>query len=334
MHWNILGHEPAVNYLKNHANLGKTRHAYLITGPDGVGRESLAKAFVKTLNCTNLQANQEFCGECLTCRQIEEERFPDLSFLRVAEGSKDLKIDQIREMQQTLALAPYQSNYRIVIIPDFQKATMGASNALLKSLEEPPSKAILILTADAKESLLETISSRCEVLRLRPSTVEEVKEYLIEEKGIALLRAARIAHLSGGRVGTALGFDQNQELLDAYDQALTDLEYLMTSRLRERLQYVEKLQQRKAASREHFVFLISTWLTYWRDAMIRRESTQIPLVNIEHEDQILEIAKLIRPQIIERILKEHEKALGQLDANVNPRLVIENLLLHLPLVKF
>ncbi len=100
------------------------------------------------------------------------------------------------------------------------------------------------------------------------------------------------------------------------------------------MQYVEKLQQRKSSSREHFAFMISTWLTYWRDVMIRRESTDIPLVNIDHKDQIIEAANLIRPRIIDRILKEHEKALAQLDANVNPRLVIENLLLHLPLVRY
>jgi len=334
MLWNILGHETAINYLKNHAKLGKTRHAYLITGSDGVGRTTLAKAFVKTLNCSNLDENGQFCGKCLACRQIEEEQFPDMSIMRIKEGSKDLKINQIREMQQTLALAPYQSNYRVVIIPDFQKATMGASNALLKSLEEPPSKAILILTADAKESLLETISSRCEVLRLRPATVEELKTYLTGQKGIETARASRIAHLAGGRVGAALRFHQDQELLDAYDQALSDLEYLLTCRLRERLQYVEKLQQRKSSSREQFAFMISTWLTYWRDVMIRRESTDIPLVNIDHKDQIIEAANLIRPRIIDRILKEHEKALAQLDANVNPRLVIENLLLHLPLVRY
>jgi len=160
MQWNLLGHETAIKFLKNHAKPGKTRHAYLITGPDGVGRETLALSFAKTLNCQNPPAEGEFCGKCLACRQIEEHRYPDLMILRVNEGSKDLKIDQIREMQQTLALAPYQSPYRIVLIPDFQHATIGASNALLKSLEEPPSKALLILTADARESLLETIASR------------------------------------------------------------------------------------------------------------------------------------------------------------------------------
>ncbi len=332
MQWNILGHETAINFLKNHAKPGKTRHAYLITGPDGVGRETLALAFAKTLNCQNPPAEGEFCGKCLACRQIEEQRYPDLMILHVSEGSKDLKIDQIREMQQTLALAPYQSTYRMVLIPDFQHATIGASNALLKSLEEPPSKALLILTADAKESLLETIASRCEVLRLRPSSIETLESFLHDEKALGSARAKRIAHLAGGRVGSALNFDQDQELLDAYDEALSDLGDLLNSRLRERLQYVERLQQRKGSSREQFAFLIATWLTFWRDVMIRHEGADIPLVNIEHEQRISETAKLVPARQIEKILKNHEKALGSLDANLNPRLVIENLLLTLPLL--
>lgn len=332
MSWNILGHETAISFLKNHAKPGNTRHAYLITGSDGVGRETLALAFAKTLNCQNPPTEGEFCGRCLACRQIDEQRYPDLMILRINEGSKDLKIDQIREMQQTLALSPYQSPFRMVLIPDFQHATIGASNALLKSLEEPPSKALLILTADAKESLLETIASRCEVLRLRPSSVETLEDYLLDEKKIAAARAKRLAHLAGGRVGTALNFDENQDLLDAYDEALADLSNLLNSRLRDRLQFVERLQQRKGVSREQFAFLIATWLTFWRDVMIRREKADIPLVNIDHEQRINETAQLIPSRQIEMILKNHEQALVNLDANLNPRLVIENLLLALPLL--
>lgn len=332
MQWNILGHETAINFLNNHAKPGKTRHAYLITGPDGVGRETLALAFAKALNCQNPPAEGEFCGKCLACRQIDERRYPDLLIVRVVEGSKDLKIDQIREMQQTLALAPYQSPFRMVLIPDFQHATIGASNALLKSLEEPPSRALLILTADAKESLLETIASRCEVLRLRPSSITTLESYLRDEIALSPARAKRLAHLAGGRVGTALSFNSDQDLLDAYDEALTDLGDLLNSRLRERLQYVERLQQRKGTSREQFGFLIATWLTFWRDVMIRREGADIPLVNIDQEQRIFETAQLIPSRQIEKILKDHENALVNLDANLNPRLVIENLILALPLL--
>ena len=333
MDWSILGHETAIRFLKNHCQSDKTRHAYLLTGPDGVGRERLALAFVKALNCQNPPAEAEFCDQCLACRQINEERYPDLTILRVAEGSKDLKIDQIRQMQQSLALAPYQSRFRTVLIPDFQRATVGASNALLKSLEEPPSRALMILTADAKESLLETISSRCELLRLRPSPIITVENFLMNEKDISPAVAKRLAHLSGGRVGTALNDLANPDVLESYDDALENLGDLLNSRRRERLQFVERLHQRKSSNRESYAFLIATWLTFWRDCLIRHEKADIPLVNIEHETQINQTARSLESHQIEIILKNHEKALTDLDSNLNPRLVIENLLLKLPILQ-
>lgn len=331
--WNILGHETAINYLQKHSQPGNTRHAYLITGPGGVGRETLALAFVKALNCQNPPSEGQFCDRCLACRQINELRYPDLMILRINEGSKDLKIDQIREMQQTLSLAPYQSNYRIVLIPNFQNATIGASNALLKSLEEPPSRALLILTADAKESLLETISSRCEVLRLRPFSIQELERYLVEEKTIENQLAKRLAHLAAGRVGRALTLHENPGELEAYDEALDDLAQLLQSSLRSRLQYIEKRQAKKTASREKFVFLVATWLSFWRDVMITRENARVPIVNLKQSDLVREIAALIDSNQVETILKLHEQSLGQLDVNVNPRLVIENLLLQLPVTR-
>jgi len=332
MQWDILGHETAINFLKNHTKPGKTRHAYLITGPEGVGRETLSLAFAKALNCQNPPSEGEFCGLCLACRQINEQRYPDLMTLRVTEGSKDLKIDQIREMQKMLALAPYQSRYRIVLIPDFQNATIGASNALLKSLEEPPSKALLILTADAKESLLETIASRCEVLRLRPSGIQELERYLVEDKAIEQSSAKRLAHLTAGRVGTALSLNEKPGELEAYDEALEDLANLLQSKLRDRLQYVEKRLSKKAAPREQFAFLVATWLSFWRDVMIIREGARVPLVNLKQTDLIKKTAEVIDPNQIETVLKMHERSLGLLDSYVNPRLVIENLLLQIPIL--
>ena len=330
MSWNILGHETAVHFLQTHSQPENVRHAYLITGAEGVGRQTLALAFVKALNCINPPAKGEFCGECQPCRQIEAQAYPDLAILRVADGSRELKIEQIRTMQQSLALAPYQSKYRIILIPDFQRATLGASNALLKSLEEPPARAILILTADARESLLETIASRCEVLRLRPMAIDDLADVLETKQNLSKIEARKLAQLAGGRVGTALRFLQEPELLEKHNDALDQLEELLSLNLGGRVKYVEKLQRAKGQVRETYGFLISTWLTFWRDVLTCCEGSEVPLVNLAQEELVRKTASGLNTQRVAQILKSHEEALTMLDQYVNPRLILENLLFILP----
>jgi len=330
MSWNLLGHETAIQFLQIHSQPEKIRHAYLITGAEGVGRETLALAFVKALNCANPPSKGDFCGECQPCRQIEARAFPDLAILRVAEGARELKIEQVRAMQQSLALAPYQSNYRVVLIPDFQRATLGTSNALLKSLEEPPSRAILILTADARESLLETIASRCEVVRLRPMRIDDLAKELQTKHGLSEGESRKLAQLAGGRVGTAMHYLRDEDLRDKYHDSLDQLEEILGMNLRDRLKYVEKLQRAKGQPRETYSFLIATWLTFWRDVLIRSEAGEVPLVNLEKEELIRHTAAALNLQQVAGILQRHEEALTMLDQYVNSRLILENLLLNLP----
>ena len=330
MSWNLLGHETAIQFLQIHSQPENLRHAYLITGAEGVGRETLALAFVKALNCLNPPSKGNFCGQCHPCRLIEAQAYPDLAILRVAEGARELKIEQIRTMQQSLALAPYQSKYRVVLIPHFQRATTGASNALLKSLEEPPSRAILILTADARESLLETIASRCEVVRLRPMRIDDLAKELQERHHLGELDSRKLAQLAGGRVGTAIHYMRDEDLLEKYHNALDQLEELLGMNLRSRLKHVEKLQRVKGQARESYSFLIATWLTFWRDVLICSEAGEVPLVNLEKEELIRRTTAGLSLQKAAGILKHHEEALTMLDQYVNPRLILENLLLNLP----
>ncbi|HPX65064.1 MAG TPA: DNA polymerase III subunit delta' [Anaerolineaceae bacterium] len=333
MTWKIFGHDGAVNYLKRQCEPGNMRHAYLITGPEGIGRLTLAKAFVKALNCQNPPAKHDFCNTCQACRQIEAEVWPDLTILRPTENARDIKIDQVRQMQQSLALAPYQSQWRVVIIPDFQNATVAASNALLKSLEEPPARAIIILTADARENLLETIASRCGILRLRPMSVGAVARVLQSELNLDEDDAKMIAHLAGGRVGTAIHFAQNPDLLEQYHDTLVQLHEVLPETKRARLQYAEGVSKRKGSQRENISTLLSVWLTFWRDVMIAHSGADLPIVNLAQRDVVKTVASQLSLPQIESILKAHEKGLEQIDANVNSRLVLENILLNIPRLK-
>jgi DNA polymerase-3 subunit delta' len=168
MNWNLIGHEWAVQMLKQHILQGAHRQAYLFTGPENVGRGTLALRFAQALNCPELNELGESCYECQTCNRLGRFVHPDLSIVEAERKGGQLKVDQIRNLQHGLSLAPYDAKYRIAILRNFEEANRQAANALLKTLEEPPQKVILILTAASSDSLLPTIVSRCEVIRLRP----------------------------------------------------------------------------------------------------------------------------------------------------------------------
>src|SRR5512143_2539382 len=198
--WGLLGHEWAVELLRQHILSGELRQAYLLTGPSGVGRRTLALRFAQAVNCPQPVAPGEPCRTCRTCQQIEGMRFADLSVIQAESEGGVLKIDQVREVLRTVTLKPFQAPYRMAVFLRFQEANANAQNALLKTLEEPPAHALLLLTADNAEQLFPTIVSRCEVLRLRPLPVREVAEFLAVQ-GTPPDQARLLAHLSGGRPG-------------------------------------------------------------------------------------------------------------------------------------
>ena len=328
--WDIFGHDSAVAFLKEHTKPEKLRHAYLITGPQGVGRRSLALAFIKALSCPNPIEPGVTCGTCTVCRKIDAQNFSDLAVIVPESGHKDIRIEQMRELQRTMILAPYQAPYRVALILNFQNVTPGAANALLKLLEEPPSKAILILTADSQENLLPTISSRCEVLRLRPLPVVAAQNWLVENKGLPALDAKLLAHASSGRLGTALHLFEQPEVLEFRSQVLEDLKELFPANTRERFAYVESQMKRKGKTRDVFFEILSIWMTFWRDVMILATGADTPLVNIDQEQLARKVAKAIDQKSMYAMLPLLEESLAQLDLYVNPRLLMENILLAWP----
>ena len=323
--WNLIGHEWAVDMLKKHIINGTTRHAYLFAGPPGVGRRTLALRFAQALNCQTPIEPGVPCGECRDCRQIAAMQHADLTVVQAESEGGTLKVDQIREARKTLTLKPYQANHRVALFLRFQEANDNAANALLKTLEEAPSYAVLILTADNPEQLLPTIVSRCEVLRLRALPVEQVRKEL-ETRGLETDRAKLITHISGGRLGYALHMIEDESLLERREERLNDLQTLISASRVEKFAYAEKLARDKESMR-HAILI---WLSYWRDVMLRSAQAATPLVNVDRNVEIEELASRLSLSTVRTVVCQLEDTLEKMERNVNSRLLAEVLLLDLP----
>jgi len=323
--WNLLGHEWAVDMLRQHIAREAVRHAYLFSGPPGLGRRTLALRFAQALNCPQPTAPGQPCGTCRDCKQIEAMQHPDLSVVQAETEGGTLKVDQVREVRRALSLKPYQAKYRVTLFLRFQEASEGAANALLKTLEEAPGHAILILTADNPEGLLPTITSRCEVLRLRPLQVEAIEAHL-KSHGAETENAHLIAHVSSGRPGYALRLLDDETALEFRAERLADLAGLLASTRVQKFNYAEKLAKDKEAMRQTLL----VWLSYWRDVLLRISGAAAPIANVDQNETIASLAKHLTLDETRRIVHNQEMALERLERNVNPRLLAEVLLLDLP----
>ena len=325
--WNMLGHEWAVDMLRQHAARGDVRHAYLFCGPPGLGRRTLALRLAQALNCTKPIAAGVPCGQCRDCKQIEAMQHPDMNVIQADSEGGTLKVDQVREVQHALSLKPYQAKYRVALFLRFQEANDNAANALLKTLEEAPAHAILLLTADTPEQLLPTIVSRCEILRQRALPVSAIEADLLE-RGVDEERARLLAHISGGRPGYARKLVDDSTLLEKREERLDDLQTLLPAPRVEKFSYADKLSKDKDAMRQ----TILIWLSYWRDVMLRVAQAETPLINIDRNMEIEFLAGRLDLHTARRVVGDLESALEKMDKNVNSRLLAEVLLLDWPKV--
>jgi len=215
----ILGHERVIEVFRRAIGSGKTSHSYIFEGPSGCGRRKTAQALIQALFCRN--SVDDACGTCPSCRKVAGGNHADIHVVEPLPDKRDISIDQLRDMQRELALRPYEAPRKACFLEPAERMSVNAANSLLKTLEEPPGNAIIILFTENADMLLPTIRSRCQLVRFSPLSPEHVR-MLLEQKGIEGSSAALLSQMADGSMQRALELD-NESLTERCELLLKHL---------------------------------------------------------------------------------------------------------------
>ncbi len=301
---------------------GKVSHGYIISGEDGMGKNMFANAFANLLLCEHPKDGVP-CGECTACKQIDSGNHPDVICVR-HEKPNSIGVDDIRYgLNEDIQIKPYSSEYKIYIVDEAEKMTVQAQNALLKTLEEPPAYAVILLLTSNGDTFLPTILSRCVILKMKNLSDAQVRQFLMP-RGLEERELETIVKFARGNIGKALKFADSEEFGNMISNVMYLLEHVHEMEFQGLLQMLEKLSEYKLSIRECLDFM-QMW---YRDVLLFKVTNEINLLVFKEEYKyIRESAKKSSFDGIERIITAIDQARRRLDANVNFELTMELLLL-------
>jgi DNA polymerase-3 subunit delta' len=320
---NIIGQKDVINYLTNAFSEDKIGHAYIFCGPEGIGKKTVAEEFAALILCENPRNNKK-CGQCSSCRLFESGASPDIRRLSVE--SLSIGVDEVRESLSDLVIKPMYSARKVYIINDAEKLTAQAQNAILKSLEEPPSYATIILITTVYDILLETIRSRAVKVKFKENSYQEVMEAITKKlgPGIDKERAEFAALWSNGSIGRALAMAEGQEFSDLREKTFDAIIKIEKEKLRGIFEISSFFEKNKESCNLILDFMIS----YYRDILMAAETAnENMLINKDKED-------IIFTKVFEYTAEQLAAAIAYvIDAkkniryNANYMLAIENMLI-------
>ncbi|MFC1877686.1 DNA polymerase III subunit delta' [Thermodesulfobacteriota bacterium] len=339
----IVDQEKPVRLLSNIIQKGKIPHALLFTGIEGVGKREAANVFAMACNCLAATfPNQTFsdqgidhegegrppspCGACKSCRKIISGNHPDV--ISIQPEKDHIRIGQIRDLCHILAMKPYEARYRVVIISDAHTLNPGAGNALLKVLEEPPDRTVLVLTAYHLHDLLPTIASRCQHIRFNPISHDALTNVLVTKEGISAREADLLATLAKGSLTGALSLvasgwiEQRAWILRMVGKESSGQSPL--DRVTTLLAFSEKLAQEKDRI-ENALEILKIW---FRDLMIYQLSPDM-VVNKDLSHTLKRLSEETAMNDLILAYDAVQSAQEKINGNANPRLTLDVMMMKL-----
>lgn len=317
----VVGHENIIDYFQNAFRMQKFSHAYILNGEDGTGKNLLASIFATTLQCEAHDVNP--CGVCKSCLQAMSDNHPDIKYITHEKAS--ISVDDIRsQLNNDVQIKPYSSKYKVYIIDEAEKLTEQAQNALLKTIEEPPEYAVILLLTNNSNLFLETILSRCVVLNLKVIPKESIKKYLMEEVKVPDYQAELSATFANGNLGKAIKLSSSEEFSQMKADVVRLMKYIDDYELSEIMGAIKKIAENKSVIND-YLDLILLW---YRDVLMFKATMDANLVF--YKDEVQDIKKQGSNksfEALDHIIKALDDTKKRLLANVNFEIAMELLLL-------
>lgn len=341
--WPLLGNEQVIKYLSRSLVNGKIANMYIFVGPDDIGKTTAANYFTSALLCEQLRTGGNLpCGVCSACKQnqvglnpLYTDNFasvhPDYHLLKRSSDKKQIEVEEVREFIHSLEMSSFMNSYKVGVIKQADSLNDHGFNSLLKALEEPKNKVVFILIAKSLEALPKTVVSRAQVIRFYPVKTDVIYSYLIEKHNVSRSRAKLLARLAVGRPALAVKFWEDEDFYQNYLARVTGLMQMADLNINERFKLIEELLNDKQYGQEANRLtgrIISTWQGIVRDLLLVGYGH--PDL-VQHEMELEGLNRIINKLTREKLLKFSEKleeGLTYLKANVNPKTVLENLVIN------
>lgn len=318
----IIGNEDAKNYFKKAVEEKQLSHSYIFEGAYGVGKNTFALELAKFILCEEKEGDKP-CNECKSCSMINASTHPDV--IHIEKDTKITKVETIREnIVREMDIKPYQSDYKIIIVKAAGSMSIQGQNAMLKTIEEPPSYGIIILVCENLASLLPTIKSRCIVVRFNPIDKEQMRRYL-QSKGINGIQQEVFEQISNGSIGVINDILQDETYLEIRKQSINYLSRLEKAQIMEIYEIVKEITDDK----ENIERLLEFWLLWYRDIAVVKATNSSNLYYKDYQQQLLDMSSKLTYNKVSQNIEFIKKAILDIRQNIYSTFVIENLLLKL-----